>query len=630
MAFLRVSNLKKSYRISRTDYQEVLKGVNVEFKRGELVAVLGESGCGKSTFMNILGGLDSQYEGNVVLDGEFLKEYSEKQLDDYRKTRVGLIFQSYNLISHMSVLENVEIALAMNDVSKEERRALAKKALDTVGLLGMEKKLPNQLSGGQRQRVAIARALINNPEIVLADEPTGALDKEAAANVVQILKDIAAQGKLVIVVTHSKRLADSCGRIITIDDGKIVADENKQGDLPDYESGNPTKGRKIRFKELFKLAYLNLKQTKKRSVLVSIGMSISLAAVMLIACFSGGITSYVTETLVGNRNALQIQVTDTSFDEEEIEGLAGIDGVAYVEEGISSKMNVGYEGASGNASGTVANLISSYEYLSREMLAGDIGTDGQVAINEVLADDLLDYRTYESYEDLKGYTLTLTLGTTARKTFTVSGVYEDNSDYSNYPCAIITKADMIGLYESAGRILKINVLYLYAQDASYLTAITETIETFGYTAYRDDATVETILTYIDLGSKVLMGFAAVSLAVSAIMIFIVTYISIIERTKEIGVLRAVGGGKGDVSKLFVCESALLGLLSGLIAVALALFIGIAANLIMKSYISYALVELNVGYYLIGVGASILLAVGSGLVPALSAANLDPVDALRCE
>ncbi len=626
MAFLRVNKLKKSYRISKTEYQQVLNGVDVEFSKGELVAILGESGCGKSTFMNILGGLDSQYEGNVVLDGEFLKEYSEKKLDDYRKTRVGLIFQSYNLISHMNVLENVEIALAMNDVSKEERRALAKKALDTVGMLGEEKKLPNQLSGGQRQRVAIARALINNPEIVLADEPTGALDKEAAANVVQILKEIAAQGKLVIIVTHSKKLAQACGRVITIDDGKIVSDENKRGELPDYESGNPTKGRKIRFKELFKLAYLNLKQTKKRSVLVSIGMSISLAAVMLIACFSGGITSYVTETLVSDRNALQIQVTDASFTEDEIEGFSKIDGVEYVVEGVSSKMNVTYEGATDT--GTVANLLSSYEYLARELLAGGICADGQITINEVFADNLLDYYN-EEYEDLIGDSVTLTLGK-GQKTFTVSGVYEDSSDYSGYPCAFITKADMTTLYTAADKSLKINLLYLYAEDVSYLTAITETVETLGYTAYRDDATVETILTYIDLGSKVLIGFAAVSLAVSAIMIFIVTYISIIERTKEIGVLRAVGGGKGDVSKLFVCESALLGFLSGLIAVALALFIGIAANLIMRNYVSYALVELNVGYYLIGIGASIILAVGSGLIPALSAANLDPVDALRCE
>ncbi len=626
MAYLRVSKLKKKYRISKTEYQEVLNGIDVEFAKGELVAVLGESGCGKSTLINILGGLDTQYEGNVVLDGEFLKEYSARELDDYRKTKVGLIFQSYNLISHMNVLENVEIALAMNDVSKEERRALAKKALETVGLLGEEKKLPNQLSGGQRQRVAIARALINNPEIVLADEPTGALDKEAAANVVQILREIAAQGKLVIVVTHSKKLADTCGRILTIDDGKIVSDENKQGQLPDWESGAPSRARKIRFKELFKLAYLNLKQTKKRSVLVSIGMSISLAAVMLIACFSGGVTSYVTEKLVDDKNALQIQVAGSNFDEEEIESFARIDGVDYLVEGTSVKMDVAYEGESDR--GTVANLSSSYDELTRTMRAGTLCADGEIAINEQFANNLLD-KWAEGYEDLRGERVTLTLGS-GQKTFTVSGVYKDNSDYAGYPCAFITKADMTGLYEAAGKKLNVNTLYLYAKDASYLSAITETVETLGYTAYREDATVETILTYIELGSKVLTGFAAVSLAVSAIMIFIVTYISVIERTKEIGVLRAVGGGKGDVSKLFVLESALLGLLSGLIAVGLAVFIGVTANLIMKSYVSYALVELNVLYYLLGIGASVLLAVGSGLVPALSAANLDPVDALRCE
>lgn len=180
MAYLRIANLKKSYRVSRTETQQVLRGLNVEFKRGEFVAVLGESGCGKSTFMNILGGLNQDYTGSIVLDGEFLKDYSEKKLDDYRKSRVGLIFQNYNLISHMTVRENIEVAMTMSNIDRAERKARTQEILAQVGLSDFAEKLPNQLSGGQRQRVAIARSLANTPEILLEDEPTGALDKDSA------------------------------------------------------------------------------------------------------------------------------------------------------------------------------------------------------------------------------------------------------------------------------------------------------------------------------------------------------------------------------------------------------------------------------------------------------------------
>ena len=227
MAYLRIANLKKSYRISRTETQQVLCGVNAEFKRGEFVAIVGESGCGKSTFMNILGGLDNDYTGSIVLNGEFMKDYTEKQLDDYRKSKVGLVLQSYNLISHMTVRENVEVAMTMSNVDRETRKKITDEILSQVGLLEYANKLPNQLSGGQRQRVAIARALANQPEILLADEPTGALDKESAKEVINILKSVAESGRLVIVVTHSQKVANECSRVLTIDNG-VIEDDTKQ------------------------------------------------------------------------------------------------------------------------------------------------------------------------------------------------------------------------------------------------------------------------------------------------------------------------------------------------------------------------------------------------------------------
>ena len=627
MAYLRIANLKKSYRVSRTEKQQVLRGINVEFKRGEFVAVLGESGCGKSTFMNILGGLDQDYTGSIVLDGEFLKDYSEKKLDDYRKSRVGLIFQNYNLISHMSVKENIEVAMTMSNINREERKARTQDVLSQVGLSDYADKLPNQLSGGQRQRVAIARALANTPEILLADEPTGALDKDSAEQVIQILKQIAESGKLVIVVTHSQKVASACSRILTIDDGVIKSDE-KQYDVPTKTPKlKAEKPQNIGLKELFKLAYSNILQTKKRSLLVSVGMSIGIAAVILVFCLSGGITGYVNEQLASSMNALQIQVvSETSISSSRIEDIGELDGVDFVAEGNYIRMSSFYD--YGGDEGTIMLLSSSYDALDRELIAGDVCEDGEILISEAFAENLYTKDIDEAAE-LVGTQINVTYGgeTTA---FTIGGVYEDTTDYAEYACAYVTKEDLSSMYDKANKTLRTNILYVYVVDTSYISAVKESIEAMGYTASRDDSTVETLLEYVDLGTKVLTGFALISIVVSAIMIFIVTYTSVVERTKEIGVLRAVGGRRKDVTVLFILESAIIGAFAGLIAVVFSLFISIVANLIMNSYVGSWIVSLNAVTYVCCFVASIAVGIGSGLLPSMQAANLDPVESLRSE
>ena len=627
MAYLRIANLKKSYRVSRTEKQQVLRGINVEFKRGEFVAVLGESGCGKSTFMNILGGLDQDYTGSIVLDGEFLKDYTEKKLDDYRKSRVGLIFQNYNLISHMSVKENIEVAMTMSNINREERKARTQDVLAQVGLSEYADKLPNQLSGGQRQRVAIARALANTPEILLADEPTGALDKDSAEQVIQILKSIAESGKLVIVVTHSQKVASACSRILTIDDGVIKSDE-KQYDVP-TKTPKPKaeKPQNIGLKELFKLAYSNILQTKKRSLLVSVGMSIGIAAVILVFCLSSGITGYVNEQLASSMNALQIQVvSESSISSSRIEDIEELDGVDFVAEGNYVRMSSFYD--YGGDEGTIMLLSSSYDALDRELIAGDVCEDGEILISEAFAENLYTKDIDEAAE-LVGTQINVTYGgeTTA---FTIGGVYEDTTDYAEYACAYVTKEDLSSMYDKANKTLRTNILYVYVVDTSYISAVKESIEAMGYTASRDDSTVETLLEYVDLGTKVLTGFALISIVVSAIMIFIVTYTSVVERTKEIGVLRAVGGRRKDVTLLFILESAIIGAFAGLIAVVFSLFISIVANLIMNNYVGSWIVSLNAITYICCFVASVAVGIGSGLLPSMQAANLDPVESLRSE
>ena len=219
-----IRNVNKSYKLDNKETFQALHNISVSFKKGELVSIVGESGSGKSTLMNLIGGLDSDFTGQIIADGENLGKLSDKELDKYRKDKVGFVFQSFNLISQLSILDNVTLALTLSNVGEKEKVARATKMLQLVGLEKQIKKKPTQLSGGQKQRVAIARALINNPDIIIADEPTGALDTTTSMQILKILKEIADSGKLVIMVTHSEKVASISSRVVEISDGRITND----------------------------------------------------------------------------------------------------------------------------------------------------------------------------------------------------------------------------------------------------------------------------------------------------------------------------------------------------------------------------------------------------------------------
>ncbi|MDE5617903.1 MAG: ABC transporter ATP-binding protein, partial [Clostridia bacterium] len=222
-AKLKIENLTKDYIVAK-NVTHALKGINIEFRKNEFVAILGPSGCGKTTLLNIIGGLDRYTDGNMYINGRSTKEFEDYDWDKYRNNSIGFIFQNYNLIMHQSVLANVELALTLIGIGRAERRKRAIEALESVGLGDQIHKKPNQLSGGQMQRVAIARAIINNPAILLADEPTGALDSESSVQVMDILKELAKE-RLVIMVTHNDELAAQyADRIVRVKDGLVVDD----------------------------------------------------------------------------------------------------------------------------------------------------------------------------------------------------------------------------------------------------------------------------------------------------------------------------------------------------------------------------------------------------------------------
>ena len=257
---LELKNIKKTYKTVSGDVN-ALKGINLKFRKSEFVSILGESGCGKTTLLNIIGGLDRYTSGDLIINGKSTKKFKDRDWDSYRNYSVGFIFQSYNLIGHQNILSNVELALTISGVSKKERREKALNALKQVGLKDKIYYKPSELSGGQMQRVAIARALVNNPDIILADEPTGALDSKTSKDVMEILKKVS-KDKLIIMVTHNDKLAeDYSDRIIKILDGKIIDDTNplKKEEKPkDFKYGKTV----MHYKTALSLSFNNL-LTKK-------------------------------------------------------------------------------------------------------------------------------------------------------------------------------------------------------------------------------------------------------------------------------------------------------------------------------------------------------------------------------
>ncbi len=313
---IEIKKISKIYKTGGYE-QKALDGVSVNFRKSEFASILGPSGSGKTTFLNIIGGLDNYTSGDIIVNNVSTKKFKDRDWDSYRNHRVGFIFQSYNLISHQTILRNVELALTLSGISKSERKQRAIKALKEVGLIKHINKRPNQLSGGQMQRVAIARALINDPEIILADEPTGALDSDTSIQIMDLLKDIS-KDRLVIMVTHNPDLANTySSRIINIRDGKIISDSNpydgkKEENLENETS--KTKKTKMSFLTALSLSFNNLMTKKARTILVSVAGSIGIIGIALILAVSTGFQNYVDSIQEDTLTSYPLMITQEAAD----------------------------------------------------------------------------------------------------------------------------------------------------------------------------------------------------------------------------------------------------------------------------------------------------------------------------
>ena len=765
---LKLKKICKSYKTGDF-FQQVLKDVDLEFRKNEFVSILGPSGSGKTTLLNIIGGLDRYDEGDLIINGKSTKKFKDKDWDAYRNNCIGFVFQSYNLISHISILSNVEMSMTLSGVSHKERRNKALEALDKVGLKDHANKKPNQLSGGQMQRVAIARAIVNDPDIILADEPTGALDSKTSKQIMELIKELS-KDKLVIMVTHNAELAKEYStRIVEFKDGNLLNDSNPITNEKEKNDKFNIKKTSMNFFTALNLSFNNITTKKGRTLLTAFASSIGIIGIALILSLSNGfdiqIDIFEKETL----SSLPIMISKTSmemdedamltmtgqndelesytekevvypldpvtetithkniFTEEYINYINDIDpklvsGISYYRTTALNilnysndkynivnttnfsaiPVNIDPDGVSITESnydviyGTMpskynevvllvdsknrldSKLLESLGYdTSKENISFEdlINKEVKLILNNDYYKSLGDYYTFnQDYDSMYNSENSITLKITGiirgkdtnKLTTTTSGILYTNDllDYvieKNNESEIVKKQKEVDYNVLTGEKFTNDETGLETKDntLSYLGADTYPMMINIYPKdfdtkekiikylddYNNKQDEENKVVYTDLASTisslssdimnaitiVLIAFSAISLVVSSIMIGIITYISVLERTKEIGILRALGARKKDITRVFNAETFIIGLCSGLIGIIITYILLIPTNIILENITDLAnIARLNPIHAFILIIISLILTLIGGFIPATMASKKDPVIALRTE
>lgn len=664
MSFLELHDIRKAYTLNHQE-NVILKGINLNFERGEFISILGESGGGKSTLMNIIGGLDHHYDGDVLLDGQSLRSMNVRQMDRYRRETIGFIFQNFNLVSYLTVLDNVMLSLKITKTSHAQQVQQAQDLLKRVGLEQQTHQYPNELSGGQKQRVAIARALASDPDIIIADEPTGALDSENTQEVMDILYSIAAEGKLVITVTHSQEVADYGTRIVHLDDGQIH-DELVIGAPFDVVDKQPTRYRTLGFRQMFRMSMQHMRRMWLRYLLIIFGSSIGISSIVVMLGLGSGIQNYMNHQITSQVNPTAVQVSKktgkvstaarkkatsaaaykAAVNQEQVTAaknaevttanvkqLAAIKHVKSAKLGYYTSTQASYKKTTVTASLQTDNPT----ILSKTIKDGSRPENGQVLIGRKLAKKMVGKKNYQQALNKK---LTVKLATVNRKnqsvtvsqTLTVSGI--TGSDDTSVVVLPQTVKKMLTAKNVAYRpnfaIVQIDKLANVKQVEHQIKAIkgTNKKQQYNYTGIGD--LIDSLNTYIRLATNVLTGVAGIALLVSAIMIIVVLYVSVSERTREIGVLRALGARKRDISHLFFAEALTIGVLAAVMGLLFGEGWQFLGNMAIYSLIKYPIVRISGAAMLGGITVSVVISLLAALAPAHMAARLDPVESLSHE
>ena len=772
---LELKNIVKKYNTGGSEV-EVLKSVNIHFRENEFVSILGASGSGKTTLLNIIGGLDKYTSGDMALMGRSTKEFKDRDWDSYRNGTIGFVFQSYNLISHLSVIENVKLALSISGQSNAENDEKAKKVLEDVGLAEHLYKKPNQLSGGQMQRVAIARALVTDPKIILADEPTGALDSKTSVQIMELIKEIS-KTKLVIMVTHNPELAkEYSDRIVRVKDGEIQEDTNPYVAKEVTDDGFVLKKTAMVFSSAIKSSFKNLLTKKFRTLMTVVASSIGIISIGLVLAISSGMDKYIQTMQNENLSSMPIMISanqinfglsvDDDNSEKDSNGselvpksrrdvhrnLYSVDSLGNGETFINYIQNnakdyysaidfaEGYklQALTKNAKGEVVavkqeqtsfndsifgvlpedkNLImnqyevvksskDSFEYPSNNEVvlftaknneidkatikALGFDENAKVKYEDVIGKEFsvvennnyyrkiadrfvprdVDAKMYDSGTKVKvvailkakdsftrpqmtiGYTRALQKAMIEKEAKSDIVVAQQKDKTRN----IITNQKMDS--DTAEQILATlgaktapSAINIYPKSFNDRDKIAEVINDFNkkvadkYGPNSSDYHKYSI-TYADLAkqmttimsqmintiSLILSAFAGISLIVSSIMIGILTYVSVVERTKEIGILRAIGARKKDITRIFIAEAGLIGFISGAVGVGVTMLLSvpisgsIAKALKVEAFTASLNAQSSIGLILL----SLILTLIASIIPSRIAAKKDPVEALRTE
>lgn len=768
---LQLVNVKKSYIVAGQPFP-ALNGINLEFKNNEFVAILGQSGSGKTTMLNLIGGLDRYSSGDLLIDGKSTKDFKDQDWDAYRNATIGFVFQSYNLIGHLSVLDNVEMALRLSGVSAKERKERATDVLTEVGLKDHIHKRPNQLSGGQMQRVAIARALVNNPKILLADEPTGALDSKTSVQIMQLIQKIS-KDRLVIMVTHNSEIAEKFSdRIVRLVDGLVVED-SRPVKPQDVERGEKLINKKTSMSYLtaIKTSFKNLLTKKGRTILTSVAGSIGIVGIALVLSISNGMTSYTnslqSDALAGFPITINAVVETDNFgpppgtpfgDPIENEFPEGDTLYAYDADASQTihlnvidqafidyleSMNTTYYNSISYTRAIALNVVDqtetgNYIKVTTQTSSGFFGTRryfSEIPDNPDFIQSQYDILTGsypERYDELVlivdsqnrlSLNLLNALGISVNETYTFNDfigktfkIVPNDDFYVQLGDVYVPSTDYEAMYTSSDAMtVTITGILRIKEDASselldtgigYTTMLTDELLDRAKTSdvvlaqeasptvnvltgqpfnaqvtfqsvmrqlggddsptgvqiypksfedkdlikdyldlYNVGKTEEESIVYTDLAEQIsstisslintitiiLAAFAGISLVVSSVMIGIITYVSVVERTKEIGIMRSLGARKKDISRIFNAETLLIGLASGFFGVLVAIILNVPINAIILRLIDvpdFSRLEVLNGVMLMILSTTLTLL--AGLIPSGIAARRDPVVALRTE
>lgn len=750
---LELRKISKDYKVGNGLFR-ALNEVDLKFNKGEFVAILGHSGCGKTTALNIIGGLDRYTEGDLIINGTSTKSFSENDWDSYRNNSIGFVFQSYNLINHLTVLDNVELGMTLSGVGKTERHEKAINVLKKVGLEYHINKKPTLLSGGEKQRVAIARALVNNPDIILADEPTGALDSTTAREILDLIKDIS-KDKLVIMVTHEAKYAEEyASRTIKLLDGEVIEDTGEVKGMPDLDGYKPKKT-SMSFFTALKLSFNNLRTKKFRTTITAFASSIGIIGVGLVLSISNGFSGILDDLESDQLVGLPIMITEgelmfqgppisinnnESPDSEEDEiAIYDPDDYSHVNqittefvtylETIDSNVytalqyNYGYSPKLLVEDGAVIKQVSSWSinfssFITPEdeladyykILDGDFpsnqfevsllvkadrvadidvlealgfDTDEPINFDEVigkkiyvidnndlyseLGDLFLPKVSFDNSDLVNAIELTVT-GIIQLIDDTISiggsnGIYylyelenslinstissnicvsQETSNTSVFNGEVLTEAAKFNMLSGLGCNNEIpRAINIYTDSIDNKTAIKDFISIYNEGLDEENQIVEldlaetignTMGTIISMISIVLSAFASISLIVSSVMIGIIIYISVLERTKEIGIIRSLGGRKKDVSRVFNAESIIIGAFAGILGVTITYLLTFPINFFVSNFEETlsGVAQVNPVHLIALVVISTVLTFIGGFIPATIAARKNPVEALRVE